>query len=76
MKKINPRLFAFHRLTQINSISGSRSRSRFLQMSGVEDHDWTTGNDPELSHVRIIDRGAVGDVHEVRVRVAKTAYNL
>jgi hypothetical protein len=35
------------------------------KMSDDEDLSWTTGNDPDLSHVRSIDAGASGDVHEV-----------
>ena len=30
------------------------------------DHSWTIGNDPALTHVRAIDSGASGEVHAVR----------
>jgi hypothetical protein len=31
------------------------------------DYAWTTGNDPAVSHQRLIDSGAFGDVHEVDI---------
>jgi len=31
----------------------------------MNDYGWTTGNDPNLVHVRKIDSGAYGDVHQV-----------
>ena len=34
-------------------------------LDGVTDYTWTTGNNVDLSHIRIIDRGASGEVHEV-----------
>jgi len=37
-----------------------------METPETEDNDWTTGNDPDLSHKRIIDMGAFGEVHEVR----------
>ena len=37
-----------------------------METPETEDNDWTTGNDPDLSHRRIIDMGAFGEVHEVR----------
>jgi hypothetical protein len=27
--------------------------------------DWITGNDPAFTYLRVIDRGATGEVHEV-----------
>lgn len=43
----------------------------FLQ-GGLSDYTWTTGNDAALSHIRIIDRGASGEVHEVALRSKET----
>ena len=34
----------------------------------VPDYTWTTGNNAALSHIRTIDRGASGEVHEVALR--------
>lgn len=42
------------------------SQARPMETPETEDNDWTTGNDPDLSHRRIIDMGAFGEVHEVR----------
>jgi len=33
----------------------------------VLDYRWTVGNDKGLSHLRIIDSGASGEVHEVSI---------
>lgn len=30
-----------------------------------DDYSWTAGNDPGVIHVRLIDCGATGEVHEV-----------
>lgn len=30
-----------------------------------EKHFWTAGNDPDVTHVKLIDYGATGEVHKV-----------
>jgi hypothetical protein len=39
-----------------------------------EDYSWTAGNDPGVIHVRLIDCGATGEVHEVAVLAALLTY--
>src|SRR5579859_1064751 len=36
-----------------------------ILFTGVDDYRWTTGGDSSLMHVRKIDAGASGEVHEV-----------
>jgi hypothetical protein len=39
-----------------------------------EDYSWTAGNDPGVIHVRLIDCGATGEVHEVAALPALLTY--
>ena len=36
-----------------------------MDSSGIQNVNWITGNDPAISHVRVIDGGGSGEVHEV-----------
>jgi hypothetical protein len=44
---------------------GSMSTAQVIPMQPVMDYTWTTGNDSAISHIRVIDSGAGGEVHEV-----------
>ena len=34
--------------------------------ANVRDHSWTTGADPAMTHICMIDQGAFGEVHQVK----------
>jgi len=36
-----------------------------MQAAATHDYSWTRGDNAAISHVRIIDSGASGEVHEV-----------
>ena len=42
--------------------------------SSLNEFEWTTGEDPALSHQRAIASGAYGDVHEVLPHLTVTYY--
>jgi hypothetical protein len=45
------------------------SRELIASKSHSIDYTWTAGDDPIISHVRIIDSGAGGEVHEVALLI-------
>jgi len=53
----------YYRCTRIREVRSSSPKVALLV--SMDDNTWITGNDTAFTHVRKIDSGAFGDVHEV-----------